>query len=131
MTSPHRALLERLAARRKKGYPPLTDDQIKRSTAQAMRLAGCNCTAPNSLRIATEHAAWARGEAQRLADELDRVRTELRLLKEELGIAEADAALAAGDTKTMADVMAEHDLKPVSRERFEELFGDLPSDGEG
>ena len=34
-------------------------------------------------------------------------------------------------TKTVADMLAEEGLTPLSKEEFEEQFGDLPSDGEG
>ena len=34
-------------------------------------------------------------------------------------------------TKTVAEIHAEHGGRPISSEEFEELYGDLPSDGEG
>ncbi len=34
-------------------------------------------------------------------------------------------------TKTVAEIHAEHGGRPLSSEEFEELFGDLPFDGEG
>lgn len=34
-------------------------------------------------------------------------------------------------TTTVAELHAEHVGRPLSRGEFEELFGDLPSDGEG
>lgn len=33
--------------------------------------------------------------------------------------------------RSLADVMAGQGLQPVSAERFQEVFGDLPTDGEG
>lgn len=40
-------------------------------------------------------------------------------------------ALESPVTKTAADLRAERGARPVTPEEFEELFGDLPSDGEG
>jgi hypothetical protein len=40
-------------------------------------------------------------------------------------------ALEPAITKTVADILAEEGLTPLSKEEFEEQFGDLPSDGEG
>jgi len=34
-------------------------------------------------------------------------------------------------TKTVAEIHAEHGGRSLSSEEFEELYGDLPSDGEG
>jgi hypothetical protein len=34
-------------------------------------------------------------------------------------------------TKTVAEILDEEGLTPLSTEEFEEHFGDLPSDGEG
>jgi hypothetical protein len=34
-------------------------------------------------------------------------------------------------TQTVAEVHAEHGGRPLTSEEFDELFGDLPSDGEG
>lgn len=34
-------------------------------------------------------------------------------------------------TKTVAEIHAEHGGRPLSSEEFDELFGDLPSNGEG
>jgi len=34
-------------------------------------------------------------------------------------------------TKTVAEIHAEHGERQLSREEFEELFGQIPSDGEG
>lgn len=34
-------------------------------------------------------------------------------------------------TKTVAEIHAEHDERQLSRDEFAELFGDIPSDGEG
>jgi hypothetical protein len=41
------------------------------------------------------------------------------------------ATLEPAITKTVAELRAEHGLRRMSREEFEEYFGDLPSDGEG
>lgn len=40
-------------------------------------------------------------------------------------------ALEPAITKTVAEMLAEEGLTPLSKEEFEEQFGDLPSDGEG
>lgn len=40
-------------------------------------------------------------------------------------------ALEAAVTITVAEMLAEEGLTPLSEEEFEEQFGDLPSDGEG
>ncbi len=42
-----------------------------------------------------------------------------------------DAALEPAITVTVAEMLAEEGLTPLSAEEFEEHFGDLPSDGEG
>jgi hypothetical protein len=34
-------------------------------------------------------------------------------------------------TQTVAEIHAEHGGRPLTSEEFDELFGDLPSDGEG
>jgi hypothetical protein len=34
-------------------------------------------------------------------------------------------------TQTVAEIHAEHGGRPLTQEEFDELFGDLPSDGEG
>jgi NMD protein affecting ribosome stability and mRNA decay len=40
-------------------------------------------------------------------------------------------ALEPAITKTVAEIHAEHGERQPSREEFEELFGHIPSDGEG
>lgn len=40
-------------------------------------------------------------------------------------------ALEPAITKTVAEMLADEGLTPLSKEEFEEQFGDLPSDGEG
>jgi hypothetical protein len=40
-------------------------------------------------------------------------------------------ALEPAITKTIAEMLAEDGLTPLSKEEFEERFGNLPSDGEG
>jgi hypothetical protein len=40
-------------------------------------------------------------------------------------------ALEPAITKTVAEIHAEHGERQLSREEFEELFGHIPSDGEG
>lgn len=40
-------------------------------------------------------------------------------------------ALEPAITKTLAELDAEHGGRPATPEEFDELFGDLPSDGEG
>ena len=40
-------------------------------------------------------------------------------------------ALEAAITMTADEILADHALRPLSPEEFEEEFGDLPSDGEG
>ena len=40
-------------------------------------------------------------------------------------------ALEPAITKTVAELHAEHGERQLSREEFEELFGHIPSDGEG
>ena len=40
-------------------------------------------------------------------------------------------ALEPAITMTADEILAEHALRPLSPEEFEEEFGDLPSDGEG
>lgn len=40
-------------------------------------------------------------------------------------------ALEPAITQTVAEIHAEHGGRPMTSEEFEELFGDLPSDGEG
>jgi hypothetical protein len=40
-------------------------------------------------------------------------------------------ALEPAITQTVAEIHAEHGGRPLSSEEFEELFGKLPSDGEG
>lgn len=40
-------------------------------------------------------------------------------------------ALEPQITKTVEELRAEHGGRPLSREEFGELFGDLPRDGEG
>jgi hypothetical protein len=40
-------------------------------------------------------------------------------------------ALEPAITKTVAEILAEESLTPMSKEEFEEQFGHLPSDGEG
>ena len=40
-------------------------------------------------------------------------------------------ALEPAITKTVAEIHAEHGERQLSREEFEELFGQIPSDGEG
>jgi len=40
-------------------------------------------------------------------------------------------ALEPAITQTVAEIHAEHGGRPLTRQEFEELFGDLPSDGEG
>jgi hypothetical protein len=40
-------------------------------------------------------------------------------------------ALEPAITVTADELLAEHGLRPLSREEFEEEFGDLPADGEG
>lgn len=40
-------------------------------------------------------------------------------------------ALEPAITKTVAEIHAEHGERELSREEFEELFGHIPSDGEG
>jgi hypothetical protein len=40
-------------------------------------------------------------------------------------------ALEPAITKTAAEIHAEHGERQLSREEFEELFGHIPSDGEG
>lgn len=40
-------------------------------------------------------------------------------------------ALEPAITKTVAEMLAEEGLTPLSKEEFEEQFGHLPSDGEG
>jgi hypothetical protein len=42
-----------------------------------------------------------------------------------------DVALEPAITKTVAEIHAEHGERQLSREEFEELFGHIPSDGEG
>jgi hypothetical protein len=41
------------------------------------------------------------------------------------------ATLEPAITKTIAEIHAEHGARQLTREEFEEYFGDLPSDGEG
>jgi hypothetical protein len=40
-------------------------------------------------------------------------------------------ALEPAITQTVAEIHAEHGGRPLTSEEFDELFGDLPSDGEG
>ncbi len=40
-------------------------------------------------------------------------------------------ALEPAITRTVADIHAEHGGRPVTQAEFDELFGDLSSDGEG
>ena len=40
-------------------------------------------------------------------------------------------ALEPASTKRVAEMLAEEGLTPLSKEEFEEQFGELPSDGEG
>jgi hypothetical protein len=40
-------------------------------------------------------------------------------------------ALEPAITRTVAEIHAEHGGRPLSSEEFEQVFGDLPSDGEG
>ena len=40
-------------------------------------------------------------------------------------------ALEPAITKTVAEIHAEHGERQLSREEFEEVFGHIPSDGEG
>lgn len=40
-------------------------------------------------------------------------------------------ALEPAITTTVADIHAEHGGRPVTQAEFDELFGDLPCDGEG
>jgi hypothetical protein len=40
-------------------------------------------------------------------------------------------ALEPAITKTVAEIHAEHGERQLCREEFEELFGHIPSDGEG
>lgn len=40
-------------------------------------------------------------------------------------------ALEPAITHTVAELLAEEGLTPLSKEEFDEQFGDLPSDGEG
>jgi hypothetical protein len=40
-------------------------------------------------------------------------------------------ALEPAISKTVAEIHAEHGERQLSREEFEELFGHIPSDGEG
>jgi hypothetical protein len=40
-------------------------------------------------------------------------------------------ALEPAITKTVAEMLADEGLTPLSAEEFEEQFGDLPADGEG
>ena len=40
-------------------------------------------------------------------------------------------ALEPAITRTVAEIHAEHGGRPLSSEEFEQIFGELPSDGEG
>jgi hypothetical protein len=40
-------------------------------------------------------------------------------------------ALEPAITQTVAEIHADHGGRPLTGEEFDELFGDLPSDGEG
>lgn len=40
-------------------------------------------------------------------------------------------ALEPAITKSVEELRAEHGGRPLTKEEFEELFGDLPRDGEG
>ena len=44
---------------------------------------------------------------------------------------EGGAALEPAITMTVDEIIAAHGGRPLTAEEFEELFGDLPSDGEG
>ena len=41
------------------------------------------------------------------------------------------ATLEPAITMTVDEILAAHGARPLTAEEFEELFGDLPSDGEG
>jgi hypothetical protein len=44
---------------------------------------------------------------------------------------EGDVTLEPAITKTVAEIHAELGTRPLTRDKFEEHFGHLPSDGEG
>ncbi len=44
---------------------------------------------------------------------------------------EGGVALEPAITSTVADIHAEHGGRPVTQAEFDELFADLPADGEG